>query len=84
MVALDALTPASVHSQILESILLDNPHKAAVLSVGCASFSSTLFSSTQLSVNILLTQGEVCAQGGGGLTLSACIDSISGENAYRV
>ncbi len=31
-------------TQILESILLDNPHKAAVLSVGCASFSSTLFS----------------------------------------
>ncbi len=26
-------------TQILESILLDNPHKAAVLSVGCASFS---------------------------------------------
>ncbi len=43
-------------TQILESILLDNPHKAAVLSVGCASFSSTLFlqlSSTQLSVNML-------------------------------
>ncbi len=35
------------------SILLDNPHKAAVLSVGCASFSSTLFPSTQLSVNML-------------------------------
>ncbi len=32
-------------TQILESILLDNPHKAAVLSVGCASFSSTLFPS---------------------------------------
>ncbi len=40
-------------TQILESILLDNPHKAAVLSVGCASFSSTLFPSTQLSVNML-------------------------------
>ncbi len=26
-------------TQTLESILLDNPHKAAVLSVGCASFS---------------------------------------------
>ncbi len=39
-------------TQILESILLDN-HKAAVLSVGCASFSSTLFPSTQLSVNML-------------------------------
>ncbi len=38
-------------TQILESILLDNPHKAAVLSVGCAS--STLFPSTQLSVNML-------------------------------
>ncbi len=35
------------------SILLDNPHKAEVLSVGCASFSSTLFPSTQLSVNML-------------------------------
>ncbi len=40
-------------TQILESILLDNPHKSAVLSVGCASFSSTLFPSTQLSVNML-------------------------------
>ncbi len=40
-------------TQILESILLDNPHKAAVLLVGCASFSSTLFPSTQLSVNML-------------------------------
>ncbi len=40
-------------TQILESILLDNPHKAAVLSVGCASFSSTLFPSIQLSVNML-------------------------------
>ncbi len=40
-------------TQIIESILLDNPHKAAVLSVGCASFSSTLFPSTQLSVNML-------------------------------
>ncbi len=39
--------------QILESIFLDNPHKAAVLSVGCATFSSTLFPSTQLSVNLL-------------------------------
>ncbi len=40
-------------THIIESILLDNPHKAAVLSVGCASFSSTLFPSTQLSVNML-------------------------------
>ncbi len=40
-------------TQILESILLDNPHKAAVFLVGCASFSSTLFPSTQLSVNML-------------------------------
>ncbi len=40
-------------TQILESILLDNLHKAVVLSVGCASFSSTLFPSTQLSVNML-------------------------------
>ncbi len=42
-------------SQILESILLDNPHKAAVLSVGCASFSSTLFPSTQLLLTCLDT-----------------------------
>ncbi len=40
-------------TQILELILLDDPHKAAVFSVGCASFSSTLFPSTQLSVNML-------------------------------
>ncbi len=40
-------------TQILEYILLDNPHNAAVLSVGCTSFSSTLFSSTQRSVNML-------------------------------
>ncbi len=40
-------------TQILESVLLDNPHKAVVLSVGCASFSSTLFPSTQLSINML-------------------------------
>ncbi len=40
-------------TQILESILLDNLYKSAVLSVGCASFSSTLFPSTQLSVNML-------------------------------
>ncbi len=40
-------------TQILESILLDNLYKAAVLSVGCASFSFTLFPSTQLSVYML-------------------------------
>ncbi len=40
-------------TKILESILLDNPHNAAVLSVGCAYFSSTLFPSIQLSVNML-------------------------------
>ncbi len=40
-------------TQILETILLDNPHKSVVLAVGCASFSSTLFPSTQLSVNML-------------------------------
>ncbi len=40
-------------THILESILLDNPHKAVVLSVGFASFCSTLFPSTQLSVNML-------------------------------
>ncbi len=53
--ALDALTPALVHSlwSSPKSILLDNPHKSAVLSVGCASFSSTLFPSTQLSVKML-------------------------------
>ncbi len=38
-------------TQILESILLDNPHKAAVLLVGCESFSSTFF----LLLNFLLT-----------------------------
>ncbi len=49
-----SLSPFLVNfTQILESILLDNPHKAAVLSVGCASFSSTLFPFTQLSVNML-------------------------------
>ncbi len=47
-------------TQILESILLENPHKAAVLSVGCASFSSTLFPSTQLSVTCLDT--ALCEQ----------------------
>ncbi len=36
-----------------ETLNLDNTHKAAVLSVGCASFSSTLFPFTQLSVNML-------------------------------
>ncbi len=39
--------PCEVHSNSY------NPHKAVVLSVGCASFSSTLFPSTQLSVNML-------------------------------
>ncbi len=44
-----SLSPFHVKlTQILESILLDNPHKSAVLSVGFASFSST-----QLSVNML-------------------------------
>ncbi len=38
-------------TQILESILLDNPHKAAVLSVGCASFLPHFF----LPLNFLLT-----------------------------
>ncbi len=40
-------------TQILESILLDNPYKAADLSVGFASFSFTLFPSTLISVNML-------------------------------
>ncbi len=40
-------------TQILELMLLDNPHNAVVLSVGCASFSFTRFPSTQLSVNML-------------------------------
>ncbi len=40
-------------TQILESIFFDNPHNTAVLSVVCASFSSILFPSTQLSVNML-------------------------------
>ncbi len=48
-----SLSPFLVNfTRILESILLDNPHKAAVLLVGCASFSSTLFPSTQLSDNM--------------------------------
>ncbi len=51
--ALDSLDPSLSpflvkFTQILELIFLDNPHKAAVLSVGCASFPST-----QLSVNML-------------------------------
>ncbi len=40
-------------TQILEPIFIDNHQKAAVLLVGCASFSFTLFPSTQLSVNML-------------------------------
>ncbi len=40
-------------TQILELILLDNPHKTPVHSFGCASFSSTIFPSTQRSVNML-------------------------------
>ncbi len=49
-----SLSPLLVKfTQILESVLLNNPHKAAVLSVGCAYFSSKLFPSTQLSVNML-------------------------------
>ncbi len=40
-------------TQILESILLQSSYMAAVLSVGCASCSSTLFPPTQLSVNML-------------------------------
>jgi len=53
--ALDpSLSPFLVKfTQILKLILLDNPHKPAVLSVGCASFSSTLFRSTQLPVNMV-------------------------------
>ncbi len=51
-------------TQILESVLLDNPHKAVFLSVGCASFSSTLFPSTQLSVNMLgYSTPNVCGLG---------------------
>ncbi len=49
-----SLSPLLVKfTQIIESILLGNPHKTAFLSVGCASFSSTLFPSTQLSFNML-------------------------------
>ncbi len=41
------------HGHLTNFWQYDNPHNAAVLSVGCASFSSTLFPSTQLSVNML-------------------------------
>ncbi len=49
-----SLSPILVKfTQILELILLDNPHKSLVLSIGCAFFLPTLFPSTQLSVNML-------------------------------
>ncbi len=56
--ALDALTPASVHSlwsspKFLNRFCLTILVSLRVLLVGCASFSSTLFPSTQLSVNML-------------------------------
>ncbi len=44
--------PREVHPNSWVDFAWD-PHKAVVLSVGCASFSSTLFPSTQLSVNML-------------------------------
>ncbi|MEQ2304768.1 hypothetical protein AMECASPLE_030776 [Ameca splendens] len=50
VVALHAPTPASV---LLEWILLDNSHKAAVLPVAGVPFPSTLLSFTQISVNML-------------------------------
>ncbi len=56
--ALDALTPASVHSlwsspKLLNQFCLTILIRTLVLSAGCAYFSSTLFSSTQISVNML-------------------------------
>jgi len=39
--------------QIIEWPLLDNPFKAAVIPVACAPFPTTLFPSTQLSMNML-------------------------------
>ncbi len=58
VVALDTLTPASVHSlwsstKFLNRFCLTILIRLRFLSVGCASFSSTLFPSTQLSVNML-------------------------------
>ncbi len=47
-------------TQTLESILLDNPHKAAVLSVGCASFSSTQLSVNMLGYSTLWTASLFC------------------------
>ena len=51
VVALDALTPASV--QLLESALLDSLLEAAVVPVVCAASPTTLFPSSQLSMNML-------------------------------
>ncbi len=56
--ALDALTPASVHSlwsspKFLNRFCLTILIRLRFSRVGCASFSSTLFPSTQLSVNML-------------------------------
>ncbi len=56
--ALDALTPASVHSlwsspKFLNLFCFTILIRLRFLSFGCASFSFTLFPSTQLSVNML-------------------------------
>ncbi len=58
VVALDALTPASVHSlwsspKFLNRFCLTILIRLWFSWFGCASFSSTLFPSTQLSVNML-------------------------------
>ncbi|MED6233402.1 hypothetical protein ATANTOWER_011281 [Ataeniobius toweri] len=55
--ALDALTPASVHSlrlpQIFEWISPDNPLKVLVFPVACSPLPITLLPSTQFSTNML-------------------------------
>ncbi len=66
--ALDALTPASVHSlwsspKFLNQFCLTNHHKAVVLSVGCASFSSTQLTFNMLGYSTLWTAsffGNAC------------------------
>ncbi len=64
-------------TQILELILLDNPHKAAVLSVGCASFFPHFF----LPLNFLLTclDTALCEQPASLATCEGCQWLSSGQ-----